>query len=190
MPRSPDQKYLRSDTTINQCALDDHGKVVGIDDQDVHSVWTDILSLGNPFRRNIADETLGRSMQPRRGKILITRDGTTHDTRAISYSAKKHEQPRVTLPHNIVQTVVPREDEKSSLATARHQPNSRANWLIGHEHKDRGTKIRQLSRGGWQSATLGNEYKRKAEALERLEKIENAEKARLAQIIPQDNIIF
>jgi len=39
MPRSRERKYVRSDTAINQCALDDHGKVVDIDLQDKEHVW-------------------------------------------------------------------------------------------------------------------------------------------------------
>jgi len=189
MPRSGEQKYVRSDTMINQCALDDHGKVVGIDDQDVHSVWRDVLSLGKRFRRNIADPMLETSMQPRRGKILVTRDGTTQDTRAIPYHARNHEQPNVSLPHADVQALLPREKEQRSLKTALHQRNSGANWLVGHEQKDRGTQLRKLGLGGFQS-NIGKRYKLREAALKRLEEMTNAEKARLAQIPTQDDIIF
>lgn len=190
MPRSPDQKYLRSDNTINQCTLDENRKEVGIDLQDKEHVWSEVLSFGEKFLKNIADFSLGESTQPNRGEILVTRNESSQETRAIPYRARLHELPRVALSHANVQASLPRENEKRSLQTARRKHHTRAIWTVGHEQKDRGTQLRKLAFGGWQSAALGNEYKRKAAALEQLEKIKNAEKARLAQIPTQDNIIF
>lgn len=189
MPRSRERKYLRSDTTMNQCAFDEHGKVVGIDEQDAHSVWVDLLSLGKQFRRNIADHMLKTSMQPTRGEILVTRDGTTHDTRAVSFRAKIHELPRVALPLADVQALLPRENERRSLETAKHKCHTRASWVVGHEQKDRGTKLKLLALGGFQT-NIGEDYKRRKETLERLERMENSEKARRALEPIQDDITF
>lgn len=189
MPRSPDQKYLRSDTTINQCTLDENRKEVGIDLQDKEHVWSEVLSFGEKFLKNIADFSLGESTQPNRGEILVTRNESSQDTRAISYRARIHERPRVALPHADVQTLLPRENEQRSLKTARRKHHTRAIWTVGHEHKDQGTQLRKLEFGGFLT-NIGVRYKQESAALEQLEKMNNAEKTRLAQIPTQDDIKF
>jgi len=189
MPRNGERKYIRADDAIDQRAFDEHHNEVGIDLQDQDHVWSEILSFGEKFLKNIADFSLGESTQPKRGEILVTRNESSQEIRAVAFRAAKHEQPRVTLPHNIVKTVVPREDEKRSIKTARRQRHARAFWTIGHEQKDRGTQLRKLSLGGFQT-NIGKQYKLREAALERLERMKNAESARLAQIIPQDDITF
>lgn len=189
MPILPDRKYLRSDHTVDQRAFDENHKEVGIDIQDKESIWTDVLSLGRTFQKNIADALLGKSVQPQRGEILVTRLESSQQTRAISFRAAKHEHPKVALSHADTLSLIPREDERQSLTTARRKHHSRAMWASSAEHKDFGTNIRRLAFGGFQT-NIGEKYKNKEAVLEQVEKKEKAEKARLSQIPTEDDIKF
>lgn len=188
MPNTPDRKYLRSDHTVDQRAFDENHIEVGLGTQDRESIWSEVLSLGKIFQKNIADELLLKSVQPRRGAILVTRLESSQQTRAISFRAAKHEYPKVALSHIDTQAQISRADERRSLTTARHAHHSRAMWTISVEHKDSGTIIRRLAFGGFKT-NIGKEYKNKEAVLE-VEKKEKAEKARLAQIPTEDDIKF
>lgn len=187
MKSTPDRKLLRSDSTIDQRTFDGRGGEVGIDDQDADSIWSDVLSLGQQFRKNIADAMLGVSMQPRRGEILVTRSQRRQETRAIPFRARKHERPNVALPHNVVAAGVPREHERRSLSTARHTRHSRAYFPSPAQEKP--TPYQKLAAGGF-ITNLGREYKLLAQKEERAAASQQSEKTRRRAQPAADDIQF
>ena len=184
---SPDRKFLRSDSARDQRTFNKHGEEVGIDTQDVDSIWSDVLSLGKQFRKNIADAMLGVSMQPRRGEILVTRSERMQETRAVSYRARKHEQPQVALPHDDVEVRVPRENERRSLRTARRTRHSRANFPIPQH--ERPSPNRKLAAGGFMT-NFGREYKLLALREDRVNAYKQKEAARRKAQPATDDIPF
>ncbi|MBI5019450.1 hypothetical protein HZB58_04225 [Candidatus Gottesmanbacteria bacterium] len=184
---SPEQKYERPDPAIDQRTFDKHGAVVEIDDNSHEQIWSDALSVGIPFKRNVADKKLGIAMQGRRGEILVTRSQRTQDTRAVAYRARRHGQPTLTLSHRETRENLPRENERRSLETALHGRHTR-----GYTPIPEGTKVshnQKLAAGGFQS-NLGREYKLLALA-EELEASQQREKAaRRKSQPPADDIPF
>ncbi len=189
MKNLPDRKYLRSDTSIDQQTFDERGRNVGIDAQTHEEVWNDALATGNTIGRNIADARLGRSVQPRRGEILSTRLGSTQDTRAIPYRARRHEKPTIQMPYEQAAKKIPREAERRSLTTARHDRHTRAHWVITQEAKNRGTKLRQLAFGGNLPKT-NERLARRATALERLEEMTARRRAKIQAEQADDGVQF
>lgn len=187
MKSTPDRKLLRSDSTIDQRTFDRHRREVGIDAQDAESIWSDVLSLGEQFRKNIADAMLGVSMQPRRGEILVVRSERTQETRAVSYRARRHERPNVALPHDDVAAGLPRENERRSLSTARHARHSRAHFPSPVQEKL--TPNQKLAAGGFMT-NLGREYKLLARREERAAMHKKSEKNRRKAQPATDDIQF
>lgn len=183
----PDRRYDRPDVAIDQRTFGDHGEEIGLDDQDVHSVWSDVLSLGKQFRHNIADAMLGTSMQPRRGEILVTRDGAMQETRAVRYRAKRHGEITLALPHDEVETHVPREHERRSLRTARHSRHSRAHF--SSPQQERPSPNEKLAAGGF-ATNLGRKFKLLAIVEERTKANQEAEAAKRKAQKPTDDIQF
>lgn len=186
-PRSPERKYLRPDHALDQRTFDEHGNEVATDALTHDEVWTDVLSLGRAFGRNIADKLLGKAIQPRRGEIIVTRSELTQETSAIPYRARRHERPRYSMGHTEVAEHTPREHEKRSLQTARHDRHTRGHVRL----KPQGaiTPARKLSHGGFQS-NLGQEYARLAETEEQTATRQREEKARRKAQPPTDDIVF
>lgn len=186
-PRSPERKYLRPDHSIDQRTFDEHGAEVGTDGLTHDEVWADVLSLGVTFGRNIADKLLGKAIQPRRGEIIVTRSELTQETRAIPFRARRHERPVYMLGHTEVAGLTPREHEKRSLHTARHDRHTRGHVRL----KPQGaiTPARKLSHGGFQS-NLGQEYARLAETEEQAAIRQREEKARRKAQPPTDDVTF
>jgi len=186
MPEIPKRKFLRADHAIDQRTFDTAGDEVGIDNQTHDGVWSDALVTGRRFRRNIADAALGTSLQPRRGEILVTRLESTQETRAIPYRARRHERPEQELTHGQAAASIPQEGERRSVKTARHDRHTRASWQLPEEHKDRGTKLRQLAFGGnlpKQNARL----RHREAALERLDRMEASQRQQQKQA-PADDV--
>lgn len=186
-PFSVERKYERPDPAIDQRTFDERGDVVEIDDLTHDEVWVDVLSVGSPFNRNIADQTLGVALQGRRGEILVTRSERTQDSRAISYRARRHERPNLILSHQETRENLPRENERRSLDTARHGKHSR-----GYTPIPTGTKVspsEKLSAGGFQT-NLGREYKLLALAEEQAAANLREETARRKSRPPADDIPF
>lgn len=186
-PRSPERKYLRPDHSIDQRTFDEHGAEVGTDGLTHDEVWADVLSLGVTFGRNIADKLLGKAIQPRRGEIIVTRSELTQETRAVPFRARRHERPQYALGHAEVAGLTPREHEKRSLHTARHDRHTRGHIRLTPQGTL--TAARKLSYGGFQS-NLGQEYARLAQMEEEAAARKKEEKARRKSQPPSDNIIF
>lgn len=186
-PASPERKYIRPDTAIDQRTFDEVGEEVSIDNSTHDQTWVDVLSLGIPFGRNIADILLGKAVQKRRGEILVTRSENSQDTRAIPYRAKRHELPRVTLTHRETRENLPRENERRSLETARHGRHSREYTPIPD-----GITLspnQRLAAGGFQS-NLGREYKLRALAEDQEAARLHDRTARRKSQPPSDDIPF
>ena len=186
-PVSPERKYERSETAIDQRAFDEHGAVVEIDALTHDEVWTDVLSVGRSFNRNIADQKLGVALQGRRGEVLVTRSELLQETRAVPYRAKRHERPNLTLSHRETRENLPRENEKLSLTTARHGRHTRGYSPL----PERGTMSanQKLAAGGFQS-NLGREYKLLALAEDAAATRQREESARRKSRLPTDDIQF
>jgi|GEM_PF-834766 hypothetical protein len=185
--RTPERKYLRPDHSIDQRTFDEHGDEVGIEDQTHDEVWTDVLSLGRTFGRNIADTLLKKAIQPRRGEILVTRSERTQETSALPFRARRHERPQHALTHTEVAERVPREHERRSLQTARHDRHTRGSIHL----KPQGimTAARKLSYGGFQT-NLGKEYVRLAEQEEQAAIKQREKQTRRKSQRPTDDIVF
>lgn len=183
----PERKYLRPDTSIDQRTFDEHGNEVGIDNQTHDEVWSDVLSLGKAFARNIADALLGKAMQTRRGEILIMRSEDVQETRAIPFRARTHERPARELVHTEVEARLPREYERRSVRTARHGRHSRGH--IPPQTEGKISPYRKLSLGGFQS-NFGKEYELLALMEERAAAYQQEELARKQSEPPADDIPF
>lgn len=187
MSGTPDRKFLRSDSTIDQRTFDRHKREVGIDTQDADSIWSDVLSQGQQFRKNIADALLGVSMQPRLGEILVVRSERAQETRAVSYRAKIHELPKTALPHNNVAAMVPRENERRSLQTARHTRHSRAHFSSPAQEKP--TPYYKLAAGGFMT-NFGREYTLLSRMEDRAAAYQKKEEERRKSLPATDDIPF
>lgn len=186
-PFSAERRYERPDTSIDQRTFDEHGGVVEIDALSHDEVWTDVLSVGRSFNRNIADQKLGVAMQGRRGEVLVTRSELLQETRAVPYRAKRHERPNLTLTHRETRENLPRENEKLSLTTARHGRHTRGYSPLP-ESATMSANLK-LAAGGFQT-NLGREYKLLALAEEAAATSQREESVRRKSRPPTDDIQF